>query len=229
MIEAALDFSIGFLCAALLGLLFVSLLHRRAVRLAVRRIISATPYSSDEIRADKDQLRAKLAMSTRDLEMGVAAMKAKTMSRLAELGQKTDVISQLKNAIGEKTAMISALESRNKSLQQQLLAAEEEFEIRVSALREAESVIADKEAELVRLVTELGEHSTIANRQRAEIAALRTEAEAIKASVTDYEVALKETVLRLAHDEEEGESPWMDLAEPRDEFVGLGARRGRRS
>jgi len=199
------------------------------VRLAVRRIISATPYSSDEIRADKDQLRAKLAVSTRDLEMGVAAMKAKTMSRLAELGQKTDVITQLKNAIGEKTAMISALESRNKSLQQQLLAAEEEFEIRVSALREADSVIADKEAELVRLVTELGEHSTIANRQRAEIVALRTEAEAIKASVTDYEVALKETVLRLAHDEEEGEAPWMDLAEPRNEFAGHGARRGRRS
>jgi predicted nucleic acid-binding Zn-ribbon protein len=94
--------------------------------------------------------------------------------------------------------MISALEGRNKSLQDKLRAAEEEFKIRGSALREAESVIADKEAELVRLVTELGERSTLANRQRAEIVALRTQVEAIKASVTNYEVALKETVLRFA-------------------------------
>jgi len=229
VIDTALNFGIGFLCAALLGLLFVPLLHRRAVRQAVHRVVAATPYSTEEIRADKDQLRAKLAASTRHLETGVAEMKARTISKLTELGQKTDVINQLKNELDEKTATIIALANRNKTLHEKLLATEEEFEIRSSALREAESVIADKEAELVRLVTELGEHSTMAERQRTEIAALRTQVEAIRASVVDYEIALKETVVRLARDAEEADAPAMDLAEPREEFVSLGARRGRRS
>jgi chromosome segregation ATPase len=229
VIETALNFGIGFLSAVLLGLLLVPLLLKRAVSQAVHRALAAAPYSTEEIRADKEQLRAKLAVSTRQLETSVAAMKAKTMSKIAELGYKTDFINQLRHEIGEKEATIFALAGRNKSLHERLTAAEEEFEIRSSALREAEEVIADKEAELVRLVTELGEHSTIANVQRAEIDALRTQVEDIKTSIADYENTLEETVLRLRRDDAEADTPWTDLAEANDEFASLGGHRNRRT
>jgi len=229
VIETALNFGIGFMSAALLGLLFVPLLYRRASRQAIRRAIAATPYAPEEIRADKDQLRAKLAVSTRQLEMSVAAMKAKTMSKLAELGYKSDFIDRLRNELGEKDATIFALADRNKNLHERLTAAEEEFEIRSSALREAEQVIAEKEAELVKLVSELGEHSAIAENQRAEIDALRVQVEEIKTSVADYENALQETALRLRRDEDDGDVPWADSAEANDEFVSIGAHRVRRS
>src|ERR1700719_3486381 len=81
MIEPVMYFGIGFLVAALLGLLFVPLVHNRAVRLTMRRLEAATPLSIAEIRADKDQLRAEFAMSTRRLEMSVAQMKTKTTSQ----------------------------------------------------------------------------------------------------------------------------------------------------
>ena len=113
MIEPIMYFGIGFLVAALLGLLFVPLVHERAVRLTMRRLEAATPLSIAEIRADKDQLRAEFAMSTRRLEMSVEQMKAKTTGQLAELGKKTDAIIQLKKELGEKTAAISELESRD--------------------------------------------------------------------------------------------------------------------
>src|SRR5690348_18499225 len=76
-----------------------------------------TPLSIAEIRADKDQLRAEFAMTTRRLEMSVDKLKAKTTSQLAELGKKTDAINQLKKELGEKTATIFALETRDKRLQ----------------------------------------------------------------------------------------------------------------
>src|SRR6476620_7236679 len=96
MIEPIMFFGIGFLVASLFGLLFVPLVHNRAVRLTMRRLEAATPLSIAEIRADKDQLRAEFAMSTRRLEMSVEQRKTKTTSQLAERGKKSDAINQLK-------------------------------------------------------------------------------------------------------------------------------------
>ena len=67
MIESIMLFGIGFLVASLLGLVVVPLVHNRAVRLTVRRLEAATPLSMAEIQAEKDQLRAEFAMSTRRL------------------------------------------------------------------------------------------------------------------------------------------------------------------
>ncbi len=206
MIEPVMYFGIGFFVAALLGLLFVPLVHNRAVRLTMRRLEAATPLSVAEIRADKDQLRAEFAMSTRRLELSVEQMKAKTTNQLAELGKKADAINHLKKELGEKTATIFALESRDKALRDQLRATEQEFEHKSSALREAERTLSDKQADLAKLVAELGERSIMADSQRVELAALRTQVEAMKVSVTDYERAVRVTEERLARERSEAEA-----------------------
>jgi chromosome segregation ATPase len=224
MIEPIMYFGIGFLVAALLGLLFVPLVHNRAVRLTMRRLEAATPLSMAEIRADKDQLRAEFAMSTRRLEMSVEQMKTKTTTQLADLGKKSDAINQLKKELGEKTAAMFALESRDKALRDQLRATEEEFELKSSSLREAERALADKEAELARLLGELGERSITADSQRVELAALRAQVEAMKVSVTDYERAVSETEERLARERRDAETVAQELNEARGRLDSLGAR-----
>jgi chromosome segregation ATPase len=224
MIEPVMYFGIGFLVAALLGLLFVPLVHNRAVRLTMRRLEAATPLSIAEIRADKDQLRAEFAMSARRLEMSVAQMKTKTTTQLAELGKKTDAINHLKRELGEKTATIFALEARDKALRDQLRTTEEEFAIKTSSLREAERTLADKEADLVKLVAELGEHSIMADSQRVELAALRTQVEAMKISVADYDHMVKDTELRLLREREDSEAATTNLNEAREKLGSLGAR-----
>jgi len=206
MIEPIMYFGIGFLVAALLALLFVPLVHERAVRLTMRRLEAATPVSIAEIRADKDQLRAEFAMSTRRLEMSVEQMKAKTTGQLAELGKKSDAIVHLKKELGEKTAAIFALESRDKNLRDQLRATEEEFKLKSKSLHEAERALADKEAELAKLSTELGERSITADSQRVELAALRAQVEAMKVSVGDYERAVRATEERLSRERREAEA-----------------------
>jgi chromosome segregation ATPase len=224
MIEPVMYFGIGFLVAALLGLLFVPLVHNRAVRLTMRRLEAATPLSIAEIRADKDQLRAEFAMSTRRLEMSVAQMKTKTTSQLAELGKKADAINQLKKELGEKTATIFALEARDKTQREQLRTTEEEFQLKNSALREVERALADKEAELVKLVAELGEQSITSDSQRVELAALRTQVEAMKVSVADYERTVKDIELRLNRERSDAETTAAELAAAREKLGSLGER-----
>jgi chromosome segregation ATPase len=165
-------------------------------------------------------------MSTRRLEMSVEQMKARTTGQLAELGKKTDAINQLKKELGEKTAEIIALESRDKNLRDQLRATEEEFEIKSSALREAERALADKQADLARLVAELGERSIMADSQRVELAALRTQIEAMKVSVADYERAVRATEERLARERAETEAAARQSGEERGKLDGLTARTG---
>ena len=157
MIESIMYFGIGFLVATLLGLLFVPLVHNRAVRLTTKRLEASTPLSMVEIRADKDHLRAEFAMSTRRLEMTIEGLKTKTSTQLAQLGKKTDAINQLKKELTEKKVTTVALEARDKKLRDQLRAAEEELRMKSSALLEADRQLADNQAELARMWDKLGE------------------------------------------------------------------------
>src|SRR4249920_3410958 len=120
MIEPIMFVGIGFLVAGLLVIGVIPLVHARAVRLTQRRLEAATPMSMGEIRADKDQLRAEFAMSTRRLEMSVEQMKAKTTSQLADIGKKSEAITRLKLELGEKTAAMTALEAKDKLLEEEV-------------------------------------------------------------------------------------------------------------
>jgi uncharacterized membrane protein YccC len=154
MIESVMYFGIGFLVSALLGLLFIPAVHNRAVRLTMKRLEASTPMSITEIRADKDQLRAEFAMSTRRLEMRIEKLKAQTTTQLADVGKKTDAINQLKKELAEKNVTNVALEARDRTLRDQLRASEKENQIKSRALSEAERQLADKEAELTKLLRE---------------------------------------------------------------------------
>jgi chromosome segregation ATPase len=200
MVEPVMFFGIGFLFAALIGLIIIPLVQARAVRLTMRRLEAATPLSMAEIQADKDQLRAEFAMSTRRLEMSVEQMKAKTTSQLAELGKKSDAINRLKMELGEKTATIFALEARDKALKDQLRATEEELSFKLNTMRAAERALADKQTDLAKLTHELDQQSVVNDSQRVELVALRTQVDALKDRVNDTEREFKHTEDRLGRE-----------------------------
>src|SRR6476469_6244256 len=162
MIEPIMYFGIGFLVAALSGLVIVALVHNRAVRLTMRRLEAATPLSMAEIHADKDQLRAEFAMSARRLEMSVDQLKNKTTSQLAELGKKSDAINRMKIELGEKNATIFGLEAREKAVK-------------------------DKQGELAKINHELSDRSMTADSRQVELIAVRTQIDELKNRVGDAE------------------------------------------
>lgn len=200
MVEPVMFFGIGFLFAALIGVVIIPFVQARAVRLTMRRLEAATPLSMAEIQADKDQLRAEFAMSTRRLEISVEQMKAKTTSQLAELGKKSDAINKLKMELGEKTASIFALEARDKALKEQLRATEEELSFKLNAVREAERTLKEKENDLAKLGAHLEQQSMANDSQRVELVALRTQVDALKDRVSDTEREFKATEDRLGRE-----------------------------
>ena len=226
MIEPIMYFGIGFLVAALVGLVIVPLVHNRAVHLTMRRLEAATPLSMAEIQADKDQLRAEFAMSTRRLEMSVEQLKAKSTGQLAELGKKGDAINRLKIELGEKTATIFALEARDKSLRDQLRATEEEVSVKTQTMHDAERTLSDKEAELAKLEGELDERSTFANAQKVEITALKTQIEALKDGLAEAGREVKAVEDRREAERVELHAATKELDEERGKVENLGHRVG---
>jgi chromosome segregation ATPase len=224
MIEPIMYFGIGFLIASLFGLVFIPLVHNRAVRLTMRRLEATTPLSMAEIQADKDQLRAEFAMSTRRLELTIEQLKAKTTSQLAELGKKTGSINRLKVELGEKTATILSLEAREKGLKEQLRATEGDFATKTRTLHDAEQVLADKQAELARLAAELDERSVVADSQRVEMVAMRTQVDALLVQIEDHEHEAKEAQARLNRARQDTEAAARQLADERQKGEALGAR-----
>jgi len=226
MIEPIMYFGLGFLAASLIALITMPFVHGRAERLTTRRLEAAIPVSIAEIQADKDQLRAEFAMSTRRLEMSVDQLKGKTTSQLAELGKKADAINQLKAEVGEKTATIFALEAREKTFKDQLHATEDELAGKTDALHAAERALADKQAELARLSGNLDERGVTSDSQRVEIVALKTQVDTLTHQVSDLQKAVKETEGRLEQERRTAEAAAKELALERGQVEKLGERVG---
>jgi predicted RNase H-like nuclease (RuvC/YqgF family) len=224
MIEPAMYLGIGFLVASLFGLIFIPLVHARAVRLTMRRMEAATPLSMAEIQADKDQLRAEFAMSTRRLEMSVEQLKAKSTSQLAELGKKNDAINRLKLELGEKSATIFALEAREKALKDQMKATEDELSVKTLGLHETERSLSDKQAEMTRITSDLGDRTATTEAQRVELISLKTQIEALKIRIGDYERDIKKTEDRLDKEREEAAAATLNLNQERGKVENLSKR-----
>ncbi len=224
MIEVIMFFALGFLAASLIALVLLSAVWHRAVRLTTRRIEGAIPVSMAEIQADKDQLRAEFAMSTRRLEASVEQLKLKTTDQLAEIGRKTDVVRQLKSDVQETTASVTSLEAQERALRDKLRATEEELSAKSRELHEAESHLSNKLNELSQINRTLSEKSIEADSQRVEIVALETQCGTLKHRVVDLERDVAATEERLADERGVVERTARTLAEEREKVENLNRR-----
>jgi uncharacterized protein YeeX (DUF496 family) len=112
MIESIMLCGIGVLAGCLLMLMFIPLVHERAVRITKQQIVDATPMTVNEIQADKDHLRAEFAMSVRRLEISLEEMRSKATSRYSDMHKQNAEISRLQVELDKKTALIFALRTR---------------------------------------------------------------------------------------------------------------------
>jgi chromosome segregation ATPase len=215
MIEPIMFVGIGFLVAGLLVIGVIPLVHARAVRLTMRRLEALTPLSMAEIQADKDQLRAEFAMSTRRLEMSVEQMKAKTTSQLAEIGKKSEAVGRLKLELGEKTAALFALEAKEKQLNDDLQNLRNELAGKGSAHEEIERMLAATQSELAQVSGNFHESSVTADSQRVELVALRAQVEVLKSQIESYEKEVKELRDRLTYKTSESAMYSQQLTEER--------------
>jgi chromosome segregation ATPase len=197
---------IGFLFAGLLVIGVIPLVHARAVRLTRRRLEAVTPMSLAEIQAEKDQLRAEFAMTTRRLEMSVEEMKAKTNNQLAEIGKKSEAIGKLRLELNEKTETMFALEAREKELIEEIANTRVELADRTAALSNTEQTLAGAKEQIGDLSGKVSDTSQTATSQRVELVALRAHVEALQGQIEAYEMEAKDLNARLGAKSSEAEA-----------------------
>lgn len=224
MIELIMFFALGFLAASLIALVLLSAVWHRAVRLTTKRIEGAIPVSMAEIQADKDQLRAEFAMSTRRLETSVDQLKLKTTEQFAELGRKNDTIRKLKTETEEKTAQVSALEAQERTLRAKLSSTEEELSLKSKELHEAESQLAKKSGEMAQIARQLSDMSAESDSRRLQIETLDGQCANLKARIAGLEKEVAETEERMVEERNAAERASRSLVDERGQVETLNSR-----
>lgn len=147
-VQSAMLLALGFLVASLLGLLIGSALWARAVRLTTTRLKQTMPLSEDDIRADRDRMRAEFAVRVHKLETALEQAKMERARQFIE--------------INRRDASISGLERNAQELKGQL-------EEHLNARRVLEQTVADR---LPRVEARLAEAKRLLFNRDREIAEL---------------------------------------------------------
>jgi chromosome segregation ATPase len=215
VIEYALLFGLGFLTAILAGLLLAPAIHARIVKFTEDRILATVPVSPQELRAQKDMVRAEMATqvarTAHDLkqERGKAATLSIQNDKLIEQagrlqGENFDLktlADELAVEAGELRSSLRDEEMQVVKLREQLSQAavrEREKEGRiVQLLHRAQQLTID----IDNLKIDIATRDTEAESFRARINALRDERETLRNDAKLATQRAKDAELRLAREE----------------------------
>ena len=151
VIENIMYFALGLLLAGLVSLIILPAVWKRAVRLTKRRIEAATPITMAEFRADKDQLRAEFALSTRRLEITIETLRKRLAEQLGEFNEKRSDLGQLRIERDQHLAVVKELEAREAELRARTTELEREVTDLAQRLRMRERELDTRNEELAQL------------------------------------------------------------------------------
>ncbi|EJC77537.1 hypothetical protein [Rhizobium hidalgonense] len=180
MIEYALLFGLGFLTAAFLVFLVSPAVHRRIVWYTENRLKATMPLSPQEVRAQKDMVRALYAAENARTTQDLLREREKSLSLqlrhdalAVDAGRLAAEISELQAQIGEMH--VEAAEQRSR------LRKDENYISQLKTnLHIAEQSAANKESELAAMRTRLSKLGEQTDGLRIDLAARDTEAESLK-------------------------------------------------
>ncbi len=177
-------FTLGLLTAGLLGLMIAPAVWRRAVRLTRSRIERSVPLTLAEIQADKDQLRAEFAMSTRRLEMSVERLKEKAAEQLIEINRKRELISRLTNEHTGRADTLKRLESHEAELRERLRAKEESLANTTAEFSNLEVRLAERNHMLLEMEKRIDSLNQVSAEKTVELVARGTELDNVRDELT---------------------------------------------
>jgi chromosome segregation ATPase len=187
VLEGILYFALGFLSAGMIALMVSPALWSRAVSLTKQRIENSVPLTLNELQADKDQLRAEFAMSTRRLEMSVEELREKAARQVIEISRKRDELARMEEEGRERIKTIEELEAHASEMRTMLKDREEKLIEANSRLDSVRANLADKSGKLDQLQTELSTIRDDADSSRIELVAKQTFMENLTDQVSDVE------------------------------------------
>lgn len=187
MIEALMYFILGTLTAALMCLLVIPAIWRRAVRLTKKQIHSEIPRHYNEIQAEKDQVRAQYAVRTRKLELNINGLQKDKANDRAIINQQNNDLHDLDIDLGASRKEVGELEHSKKALQDQLIVKQEEIAEQTASLRKIERHRADLNEQLHDLQIDLDHMSLLRDEQQISLATQQAQIELLRDQLLDLE------------------------------------------
>lgn len=215
VIEYGLLFGLGFLTAVVAALLVAPAIHRRIVAYTENRIMTTLPINREELRAQKDMVRAELAAAmartSHDLRVEREKLTATTLSRdevAAEAsrlyGQNSD-LAQMIEAMKVDAAEMRA-ELRNEELalirtREALAKSEHGAQMSQARIDELLHKAYRLGVEIDNLKIELASRDTEIEGLRLRVNGLRDERETLREDLKAMTTRAKDAELRLAREE----------------------------
>lgn len=106
--------ALGFLLASVIALFLAPPLWRRAVRVTTKRLNQLSPRMIDEGQADRDQMRAEFAVTTRKMEVKIERLKEESDTQLIELSK---VEKKRERLLGKIESQQKAIEKRDSKIE----------------------------------------------------------------------------------------------------------------
>ena len=185
LIENIMYFALGLLVASLVGLILLSAVWKRAVRLTKRRIEAATPITMAEFRADKDQLRAEFALATRRLETTIEGLRRRLATEVGDTSEQRAELGALRAEREQYAASLAEMNAREAELRGRLQELERETTDLAQRLRMRERELETRMQELAQM------------RKDASSAAPAPAAQRAPAALADAEARLADAKSRL--------------------------------
>jgi chromosome segregation ATPase len=168
-------FVLGLLSAGVFVLLVTPAIWRRAQRLSRARIEASVPMTLTEIQAEKDQLRAEFAMTSRRLEMNLEKLRLQSAEQTVEVHHKREELARLNVDHANTTRKLEASELRANGLAESLAATEAKLTAATADLVEREKLLAERLAALDEMTARAGRLQELTDEQKLELVARNTE------------------------------------------------------
>ena len=169
---------LGFLIAALIVVVLLPAYRRRVERFTSEALKRTLPLTEDEIRADKDRLRADFAMEVHRLESKLEDASLTAARQRVEVNRRDAKIQELSESIADQKMSVEEHENARRVLEQAILDRLPKVEQR---LVETRKLLATRDREIKTLSATSAkqaaalEEATQLNKQRErELAQLRT-------------------------------------------------------
>lgn len=204
MIEWAMWFALGFLTAAVLALVLMASLWRRAVRLTTRRVVDSVPADVEAALAEKDMQAARFARDIRRHELALADLRRRNTEERVAVGHQTIALDAMRQARDAESAKVAAGLGRENALAEEIAARERELARRAEAIAAAqaaivghEQTIADHEATIAGLQNDIDGRDVELAARKTEIAAREVQIDGLRQEITDKKARIEELRITL--------------------------------
>ncbi|ODT07683.1 MAG: hypothetical protein ABS58_05870 [Mesorhizobium sp. SCN 65-20] len=175
MVQSILFFVLGFLTAGFFVLLIAPAVLRRSVTMTRQRVEAKLPMTLEEIRAEKDALRAEHAMALRKVEVQLKSAQEKVLNQAVEISRNREALKGL-TVVQQPTAAVVAPPSPGPGqLGKEITKRDEQIKRLSGQLVEAERVLEERAREIRSLGEMLEEASLASSNRQIELVSRESE------------------------------------------------------